>query len=179
MAWQKLSSKTMYQNRYMTVTEDELLTDNGDKVTYGFVHKEPFAIIIPWKDGKTVLVGQYRLAVDYFSWEFPMGHYEKVHGTVSGAAIAELKEETGLKAENIVEIGNYYLGAGHHTQIGYIYVATNLTEGEQELEVSEQGMQMKWVTLPELIDLIKDGTIKDGPTITALKYLELYLASHS
>ncbi len=175
MTWQKLSSKTMYQNRYMTVTEDEVLTDRGDKVTYGIVHKEPFAIVIPWDGEQTVLVGQYRYAVDYFSWEFPMGHYEDVHGSVENAARAELKEETGLTAKNLVEIGTFYLGLGHHTQKAHVFIATDLTQGEQKLEISEKGMQMKKVNLAELADLIKDGTILDGPTITALKFFEFYI----
>ena len=163
----------------MTITEDVLVTPKGDKVTYGIVHKEPFAIIIPWENSKILLVGQHRPAVDYFSWEFPMGHYENVHASVLGAAKAELREETGLLADNLLLIGDFYLGAGHHTQRGYIYVATGLTQGEQELEASEQGMQTKWVTLQELQALIQNGTIKDGPTISALKFFELYLTSHT
>jgi 8-oxo-dGTP pyrophosphatase MutT (NUDIX family) len=177
MSWKKLSSKVRYSNRYMTVTDDEVVTDHGDKVTYGIVHKEPFVIIIPWENHQTTIVGQYRYAVDYFSWEFPMGHYETQHGSTEAAAKAELKEETGLSASGLQEIGQFYLGAGHHTQKGYIYVATGLTQGSRELETSELGMQIKTVSLPELNKLISDGTIKDGPTITALKYFELYLST--
>ena len=105
MTWQKLSSVEKYKNRYMTVTEDEVLTDHGDKVVYGIVHKEPFAVAIPWDGSKTVLVGQYRYPIDSFSWEFPMGHYESIHKSVEDAAKVELHEETGIQAQRIVEIG--------------------------------------------------------------------------
>lgn len=176
MNWKQLSSKTMYQNRFMTVTEDEVLTDHGDKVTYGIVHKEPFAIVIPWDGEQTVLVGQYRYAVNYYSWEFPMGHYENIHGSVENAARAELKEETGLTAQNIQAIGSFYLGLGHHTQRAHVFVATSLTQGEQKLETAEKGMKVKKVSLLELTALIQDGTILDGPTISAFKFFELYLA---
>lgn len=179
MNWKKLSSKTMYQNRFMTVTEDELVTPSGEKVTYGVVHKKPFAIVIPWENSKTVLVGQYRYSVDYFSWEFPSGHYEESHKSIKDAANAELKEETGLTAKNITEIGSFFLATGHHTQKGHIFVATDLARGERELEASEKDMEMKWVTLDEMKNMIKDGTIKDSPTITTLKYFELYLESES
>ena len=176
MSWQKISSVEKYKNRFMTITEDEVITDNGDKILYGIVHKEPFAIAIPWDGTRTVLVGQYRYAIDTFSWEFPMGHYETTHASVEDAAKKELHEETGIEAEHIKEIGNFYLGAGHHTQKGYIFLATGLKIGDRELEPSEIGMQMKWVTLEELSNLIQNGEIKDGPTITAFKFLEFYFA---
>jgi hypothetical protein len=47
MTWKKLSSQKMYENRYMKVYEEELVTDHGDKLTYGVVRKEPFVVIIP------------------------------------------------------------------------------------------------------------------------------------
>jgi len=176
MIWQKLSSKIYYKNRYMTVTEDELVTDHGDKVIYGIVRKEPFSVVIPWDGTKLLLVGQYRPSAEIFSWEFPMGHAESDSPLV--AAQKELQEETGLIAHNLTQIATFYPALGTMNQLGYLYVATSWTLGERDLEPSEQGMQLKWVTLKELSIMIEDGTIKDGPTITALKYFELYLAKH-
>lgn len=175
MSWQKLSSKTIYTGRYMTVTEDEVVTDHGDHLTYGIVHKDPFAIIIPWDGERLLLVGQYRYAVDAFSWEFPMGHHEKEHVNILATAQTELKEETGIVAKHITEIGTFHLASGHHTQIGHVFIATDHAQGARQLEKSEEDMQLKWVTLSELNELIKTGIIKDGPTITSLKLLELYL----
>jgi 8-oxo-dGTP pyrophosphatase MutT (NUDIX family) len=175
MTWQNLSSKEVYKNRYMTVTEDELLTDHGDQVIYGIVHKEPAVWIIPYKDKKVLLVGQYRNVVNSFSWEFPAGHAEA--NTPQAAALLELKEETGLLAKQVLQIGLFWVAPGHLTQVGHVYLATDFTVGEQELEVSEKGMEMRWVTLSELSGMITDGTIKDGPTITALKFFEMHLTS--
>jgi 8-oxo-dGTP pyrophosphatase MutT (NUDIX family) len=174
MNWQKLSSKQIYQNRYMTITEDELLTSRGDKVTYGNIRKEPFSIVIPW-DGKLILlVGQYRPTAEVYSWEFPMGHAEADSPIV--AAKRELQEETGLVAKDCVEIAQFYPAIGTMNQLGYIYLVSKWQVGEQELDVSEKDMQMKWVTLKKMNEMIKDGTIIDGPTITALKFFEFYLA---
>ncbi len=177
MNWQKLSSTIKYQNRYMTVTDDEVVTDHGDKLTYGVVHKEPAVWIIPWDGVHLTIVGQYRYAVDYFSWEFPAGHAEK--NSPETAAALELKEEAGITAKEIKLIGNFFIGPGHLTQLGYVYLATDLVRGNRELETAEKGMLVKEVTMSEFEEMISDGTIKDSPTITAYTYFKQYLATHS
>lgn len=177
MAWQKLSSKQVYQNRYMSVTEDVLLTDHGDKLTFGVVHKEAAASIIPWDGTHFTLVGQYRYPVDYFSWEFPAGHLE--HDNLDEAARAELEEEAGLLAGKIEKIGEFHIAPGHNTQTIHFYLATNLTQGKQHLETAERGMQIKQVTHDELNRMIGDGIVKDSLTIAGLKFFELYLAKQS
>lgn len=174
MTWQKLSSKKVYQNRYMSVTEDELITDHGDHLTLGIVHKEPAVWIIAYANNQILLVRQYRYPVNYLSWEIPAGHAEQHDPEL--AASLELKEETGYSATHLNKIGEFFLAPGHLDQVGYVYLATELVSGEQQLESAEKGMQTKWVSLKELSDMIAGGTIKDGPTITAFKFFELYLS---
>lgn len=70
MSWKVKSSKEVYRNKWMWVTEDEVETDFGEKLTYGVVHKKPFTLIILWDGKKFTLVGQYRHAIKKFSWEF-------------------------------------------------------------------------------------------------------------
>ena len=172
MTWQKLSSNQIYENRFMTVTQDELITDQGDKITFGVVHKIPGASIIPWDGESFTLVGQYRYPVDFFSWEFPAGHFE--HANMESTARAELEEEAGLVAGKIEKIGEFHIAPGHHTQVIHFFLATDLSVGKQNLETAEKGMQIKQVTHEELNHLIASGEVKDSLTIAALKFFELH-----
>jgi len=172
--WQKKSSRVVYHNRYMDVTEEELITDLGDPVTYGIVHKKPAVLIIPWDKEKTTLIGQYRYPVDFFSWEWPAGHYE--HSSVEDTARAELEEEAGIKAGKLTEIGTFHIAPGHLTQVCHVFLATELSKGQQELETAEKGMQSKTVTLAEMRAMIKAGEIKDGLTLSALQFFQLHLS---
>lgn len=171
MTWQKLSSEIKYQNRFMTVTEDAVVNDYGDHLTFGVVHKEPAVMIIPWDGKKFTLIRQYRYPVDFESWEFPAGHYE--HSSVEEAARAELEEEAGLKAGQMTKLGEYHIAPGHNTQVCHIYLATELTGGTRHLENAEKGMQIGEFSLTELNNFILEGKIKDGLTIVALKFFEL------
>lgn len=172
MTWQKISSVEKYRNRYMTVTEDELVTDHGDTVTFGVVHKNPGASIIPWDGHEFTLVGQYRYSVDFFSWEFPAGHFE--HENMESTARAELEEEAGLLAGKIERIGEFHLAPGHNTQVIHFFLATDLSVGKQNLETAEKGMQIKKVTHEDLNHMIASGEVKDSLTIAALKFFELH-----
>ena len=150
----------------MWLTEDEVETDSGQHSVYTVVHKQPFALIIPWDGKNFTLVGQYRYQVDFDSWEFPQGYYE--HNSILETAKKELKEETGFTATDIKLINSFYIAPGAIDQECKVFLATGLNEGENELEESEEGLQTRKVTLEEVTELIKRGEIKDGPTITAL-----------
>lgn len=176
MSWKQLSSSIKYQNRYMTVTEDKVVTEQGDELTFGIVHKDPAVWIIPWDGTHLTIIGQYRYAVDYFSWEFPAGHAEQ-HSPETAAAL-ELKEEAGITAKKLELIGNFFIGPGQLTQVGYVYLATDLARGNRKLEAAEKGMVSKEVVLSEFEQMISDGIIKDGPTITAYTFFKQYLETH-
>jgi 8-oxo-dGDP phosphatase len=165
MAWKIKSSKSVYKNKWMEVTEDVVESEFGKEMTFGIVHKKPFALIIPWDGERFTLVGQYRYSVDFFSWEFPAGHFE--HDSIAETAQKELEEEAGLRAEKIEEITNFFLAPGHHTQICHVFLATGLIATKQNLEDAEEGMKVKKVTTEELKQMIKNGEMKDGPTIAA------------
>lgn len=155
----------------MRITEDEVETGSGKKMTYGVVHKKPFALIIPWDGERFTLIGEYRYFVDSFSWGFPQGHYE--HDSIEQTAIQELREETGQTARSIRGIGSFWIGPGAITQECIVFLATDLCDGETDREETEEDMEIKKVSLQEIKEMIKSGEIKDGPTITALSILEL------
>jgi hypothetical protein len=91
MPWKQLSSKIVYKNKWMEITEDQVVTDFGKQLTYGVVHKEPSVLIIPWDGVHLYLVGQYRYPVDEYSWEFTQGHTEAAN--IVAIAKKELLED--------------------------------------------------------------------------------------
>lgn len=171
MAWTVLSSKEIYRNRWLWLTEDVVTTDSGREATYAVVHKLPYALIVPWHGDRFTLVGQYRYQANIYSWEFPQGYFE--HSSIEETAKRELKEETGLSAEKIEQIGFLYPTPGATDQSCHLFLATGLTTGETELEETEEGLIVKQATLAEIHAMIRSGEIKDGTTIAALTLLAM------
>lgn len=165
MSWKVKSSKSVYKNKWMEITEDLVESEFGKEITFGVVRKKPFALIVPWDGECLTLVKQYRYPVESYSWEFPAGHFE--HNSIEETAKEELEEEAGLRAEKIIEVGNFFLAPSHHTQICHVFLATGLSKGQQKLEDQEEGMEVKKVAIKDFEKMVKKEEIKDGPTIAA------------
>lgn len=74
-------------------------------------------------------------------------------------------------------IGHYYLGPGHHSQECKVFLAEGLTEGKTHLEEgeAESGMKTMKTTPKKLDEMIKDGKMKDGPSLAALSIFNNFL----
>ena len=94
-----LSSRLVYENRWMRLREDAIVRQDGSPGIYGVVEKADFAIIAPVENGMIHLVEQYRYPVQGRYWELPQGSWEVAPGTdPSELARAELREETARPA---------------------------------------------------------------------------------
>jgi len=163
-----LSSKTVYKNRWMTVREDEVERDNGQKGIYGVVEKPDFVLIIPFDGSHLYLVEQYRYPVSARHWEFPQGTWEhQPNIDPTQLAKAELQEETGLRAGKLTYLGHLYKAYGYSNQGMHVFVATELQEGAQDLDDEEDDLVVKKFTVGEVKDMIHKGNLKDSSSIAA------------
>jgi len=176
--WQKLKRKQVYDNPWITVFEDNVITPGGKEGIYGTVKFKNLAIgIIPIdEEGNTWLVGQYRYPLDIYSWEIPMGGGPLDIDPLESAK-RELKEETGLIAKHWEKIMTIHTSNSVCTEEGYVYVAKGLTEGEMEPEDSED-LKVWKLPLKEAIQMAYDGKITDSLSLASLLKLEISLLTN-
>lgn len=176
-SWTTLSKKREYTNPFMAIWRHEVIRDNGHRGPYYVLERDTagryFSIIIPLtKDLKTVLVGQYRYPVGYYSWEFPMGHAEGKDFLET--AKIELREETGIEAATWEKIGSFFTAPGYSSEAAQVFVAKDISFGQKKISETEV-LETKTVLISNVKEMIKKGRILDGPTIVAYHYLEIYL----
>src|SRR6201996_2771009 len=169
-----LSSRIAYENRWTRVREDRIRHPDGSLGLYGVVERSDFAVIVPWQDGRLTLVEQYRYPVGARVWEFPMGMWEKTPcAAPADLAAGELREETGLVAARMLHAGEIFQGPGYCNQRGHVFLATELTQGATEREISEQDMITRDFALADFQAMIRDGTIREAMTISAFGLLRV------
>lgn len=130
------------------------------------------------KDGLVLLVEQYRPAAGRNMLELPAGTIDRAEGPEE-CARREFQEETGYFAENWESLGHIYPTPGYTNEVLYLFLASGLTKGEQQLDEGED-IKVRWVPLTEVEEMIDNGTINDAKTIVALfKYIRKVRTSYS
>jgi 8-oxo-dGTP pyrophosphatase MutT (NUDIX family) len=165
----RLASREVYRNPWLRLREDEVQFPDGSTGTYAVVEKNDFVTVLPSSDGGFWLVQQFRYPVGSREWEFPQGGWAAGHsGTAEQLATAELAEETGLVAGQLTHLGRLFAAYGYSSQSFDVYLATDLTVGPPQREVTEQDMVHRWFAEAELRAMIRDGTFADSHSIAAL-----------
>ena len=168
----RLTRRVVYENAWMTVTEDEVRHLDGTMGVYGVVHSRDFAVVIPFDGRRYHLVEQYRYPVGARYWEFPQGSIaHEPDAAPEAIAAAELAEETGLRAATLTPLGRLHYGYGRSTNSFTVFLATGLTAGPADPDHEEQGMRTDAFTLDEVWQMVDDGRITDAQTLAALALL--------
>lgn len=166
--WKKRHGRTVYDNPWLRIEEDEVVNPGGGISHYGKVHFKNLAIgIIPLdEDDHTWLVGQYRYVPDCYSWEIPMGGGPLDIDPLASAQ-RELKEETGLSATDWQQLIQLHTSNSVTDERAIVYVARGLTQGETAFEETED-IQIVRLPLREAIQRVKEGEITDAVSVAGL-----------
>ncbi|MFM2476803.1 NUDIX domain-containing protein [Celerinatantimonas sp. MCCC 1A17872] len=176
MPWQTKSKKVVFENPWLRVEDHSVINPAGNPAQYGIVHfkNRAVGVVALTDDQQIYLVGQSRYALNCYSWEIPEGGCPE-NEAVEDAAKRELREETGLIANSIEPLFKMHLSNSVTDETAYLFLATQLQAGEQELEESED-ISVKKLALSEAIAMVERGEITDAITIAALYAIERRLA---
>ncbi len=168
LKWECLARKVVYENDWMTVLEDDVINPGGGRNKYGHVHFRNRAVaILAMDDADNVwLVGQERYTLAEYSWELPMGGAPLDEEPLA-AAQRELQEETGLTAVNWSQLMKLHLSNSITDEVGYVFVATDLTEGQTSFDDAED-LTVRCLPLEDAIQMVLDGDITDAISVAAL-----------
>ncbi|MDA3643290.1 NUDIX hydrolase [Saccharopolyspora indica] len=172
---EQMSSREVYGNPWMSVREDGVRRADGSEGIYGVVDKPDFALVIPLDGDRLHLVEQYRYPLGLRRWEFPQGTAPgRLDVDPIELAARELREETGLRAANLVDLGTLDVAPGMSSQRGRVFLATGLTSGAHEREHEEQDMRAAWFARAEFEKMVAADEITDAQSIAAYALLLLH-----
>mgnify|MGYP002073291262 CR=1 FL=1 len=172
-----VGTREIYRNNWLTVREDDIRRPDGTSGIYAVVDKPTYALVIPRDGDRFHLVEQFRYPIGMRRWEFPQGTAPGRADLDAGElAVRELREETGLVAAAMTEIGLLDVAPGMSSQRGRVFLATGITEGPHEREHEEQDMRSAWFSRAEVEQMMRDRIITDAQTLAA--WALMLLAGH-
>lgn len=177
--WITINSRKIYENQWIGLTEHNVINPSGGEGIYGEVHFKNYAIGIMVLDENhhTYLVGQYRFPLKAYSWEIPEGGGPLASDPLESAK-RELLEETGLTANQWTEMQRLHLSNSVSNELGIIYMARELTQGESSPEETEQ-LELRKLPFDDAYQMVLNGEITDSMSVAAiLKTKILILDGH-
>ncbi len=161
-----LGSKEVFRSTKFTVVEESFELPTGEIVPRSMLHHSGAAVIVPLlKDGRLVLIEQYRYALRKRILEFPAGTIDHREPHLE-TAVRELKEEIGGEAEEFIHLGSDYSTPGFTNELLHSYLARNVTLGSTALELGEL-VAPKIMTIPEVEEALQKGVLCDMKSIVA------------
>src|SRR5687768_13762509 len=170
--WRKTASREVYENDWIHVREDAVVRPDGEPGIYGVVHFKNLAVgVLAVEGDELYLVGQYRYTLESYSWEIPEGGCPEGEDPLE-AARRELEEETGLRARRWEKMGEAHLSNSATDEFAVWYLATELTQGEQRPDGTEE-LRVRRVKVAEALRMALAGEITDALTLLAVMQFRL------
>jgi ADP-ribose pyrophosphatase len=172
MKYKHIKKDKVFENKHFAVYEENLILPNGNEVRWTFLKNyRTVGVVAFTPEGKLLMVKQYRPALKQEIIEIPAGLVDSGED-IEKAAMRELEEETGYKAEKMTKVCEYFRSPGISSSMMYIYHAENLVKTSQNLD-EDEFLEVLEIDVKDIDELLK--TPLDGKTIYALGYIKSFL----
>lgn len=163
-----IASEEIYNGKVVHLYKDTVELPNGRTAIREVIrHIGAVAIVPLTDDGKVVVERQFRYPLSSVITEIPAGKLDSKSEDRLSAAKRELEEETGLRAREWIELGDYVPTVAYCDEVITLYLAKGLYQGERNLD-EDEFLNIRYVDLEELVEDVMQGKITDGKTQVAL-----------
>lgn len=161
-----ISTKKIYDGRVFDLSSVEI-RDGTSEYKREIISHAGSAVIVPVLGDRTILlVRQYRHAAEKYLLELPAGTIDKGESPEE-CAVREVEEEVGFKINKVEKLTEFYVSPGFLTEKMHLYLATDLTRSEQNLDHDEI-LCVEEISFEEAFAKIVSGEIEDAKTIIGL-----------
>lgn len=172
--FEQIKTETIYQGRVFNLRHDFIRLPNGADTRLDIVDHPPSVVLVPYQEGDQLLfIRQYRHASAKVLLELPAGVIEAGENPET-CALRELREETGMSAGSIQEIGGFFLAPGYTTEYMYIYLATDLKPDPLPAD-KDEFIEVIPITTSQAYSMAEQGDIHDAKTLAALLLASPYI----
>ncbi len=172
---QLLEERVLFKGRRLILAERVYSSDGAKFKAEVVKFGEAVAIVPVKRDGKIVLINQFRGSLNRWILEVPAG---KVNPNESPEETArrELIEEIGYSPGRLTRLASVYMSPGYSDEILHIFLAEDLAYVGVEREKDEiiETIELK---LEEAINRCLSEKVADSKTLSALFLAQKYLGN--
>lgn len=170
-----ISTKEIYKNQWIRLREDKTSRPDGGKGIYTVIETNDSVIVGVLNDKNEIyLIHSFSYPAQKWHWELPGGGDDGE--SVLEASKRELAEETGIIAKEWTQLGKTRVCDGLMTEKMAILLARDITLGKR-IPSDDTGLidDAKFTNIEEVHELIKNGEMDEGQSITALYFIERWI----
>jgi ADP-ribose pyrophosphatase len=166
--WKTLSSRPIYENKWMRLREDVAEMPDGRTTIYGVATFGECVGVLPFVDKDHVtLVRQYRYVFgENHRWEMPTGGIEPGE-TPEQAALRELQEEVGYHARRLDWVSSYYTSKSICQETAHLFLGYELTPSTLPPDETEF-FEIATFPFEDVLEMVKRSEIRDSMTVIAV-----------
>lgn len=153
----------IYKGKIVNLRVDDALLPNGTTAKREVVeHPGGVCVAALTDNNELMFVEQFRYPYFEVVLELPAGKLEYGEDPFE-AGKRELREETGATASEYEDLGKLYPTPGYCGEIIHMYLAKNLSFGEQDLD-SDEFLEVKKIPLEKAFQMVMNNEIRDSKT---------------
>jgi ADP-ribose pyrophosphatase len=174
MTFTELGREKQYRGHVFDVARVHVRLPNGREREYDLVEHGDSVSVVPVDNrGNILFVSQHRLGSGGDLLELPAGVLDPGESPLASAQ-RELREETGMAAREIKELGGFYLAPGYTDEFMTVFLATDLYNSPLEAD-EDEFLNLKALPIEEAYQKARNHELRDGKTLASLLLAQPFL----
>ena len=159
----------MYRSRVFEVYESDIVFPDGRIRLFSWLTHKPVIVVVPvTREGRIVLLRQFRPAIGETLLEVPAGTMDKGEESLEECVQREMAEETGYRAERLIKTFEGYIVPGYCNEYMYFFLALGLYPSPLPKDEDEY-IEIVETDFTDADAMIADGRIRDCKTALAIR----------
>jgi ADP-ribose pyrophosphatase len=167
------TKRLQWQGKSWRLMVEQIEAEDGSTVERGYVDHPGAVVLVPVRGEQVLMLRQYRFALEQTILELPAGTRDPDEDWLA-CAQRELREETGLRADNLIPLGRVWPAPGLSNEVMALYLATNLTASPLPAD-DDEIIEIEWLALSHLVQMALEGQIQDGKSVIGILRAAQYL----